>query len=374
MSNGPAQLDEFSYLNKSAVFRKFARKSTEKSHAVLKSCWMILFTGGTFALLHSFDEWVQSIEDNFSRSVDAVGSQSFLEQHGVELFKAPLSLLLFIVYLLTFYRFYVGNIRVFDMIYDEIFEFIDSLHDEKNLKPDWTAPPAKVRDEEYEKLLKYSDNLIKWESFFLILTALIVVFLTVTPANPLKFLIVYSILLIADIFWLTADKIWVKYVAPRQLNVSEARKFFKEKFKSVFGKSVEECDEMFPIHALEVWKENNIQFATIILVVLGLYWTIYYWLPLPTDVPALLRKEVVQLSVLWLGAVAAFANCWIDLKKARRFYHPTFSDAYKKLLASQTTGSGPAAQANAAPEATKGVLQPAEKDVGQSPEGDSGRT
>ncbi|HWX82038.1 MAG TPA: hypothetical protein VNZ48_00435 [Xanthobacteraceae bacterium] len=349
MPDGPAQIDEYSYLNRPAVFRKFARKAAEKSHAVLKSCWMILFTGGTFALLHSFDEWVQSVEDMF-KSVDPIGSQSFLELHGIELFKAPLSFVLFVVYLLTFYRFYVGNIRVFDMIYDEVFEFIDSLHDEKNFQPNDEnnsqpkRPAPESKDDEYGKLLEYSDNLIKWESFFLIMTALIVVFLTVTPLNPLKFLIVYFILLFFDILWLTADKLWVKYVAIHQFDVREARNFFRSKFKKVFGKPGQACDKMFPSHALKTWEDNNIWFATVIFIILGTYCAIYYcYEPPPTNVPPLLRKEAVELMVLWLGAAAALANCCIDLRKAWTFYHPTFSDAYKELLKSQTTSSGSAA-------------------------------
>jgi hypothetical protein len=348
MSNGPAQAD-LSYLNKPAVFRKFARKATEKSHAVLKSCWMILFTGGTFALLHSFDDL---IDCKFYSTYTA--SELADNNHCRDIFASNsyfcLSVLLFIVYILTFYRFYVGNIRVFDMIYDEVFEFVDSLYDEKNLKSGRTAPPAEYKDKEYENLLRYSDNIIKWESFFLILTALIVVYLTVTPLNPLKFLIVYFALLVADIFWLATDGIWVKYGAPRQFDVSEARKFFKEKFKSVFEGPGEECEKMFPSYALMVWKRNNIWSATLILIILVMYSAIhFYYLPPPTDVSPLLQKESVELFALWLGAIAAFANCWVDLKKAWAFYHPTFSGAYERLLESERASSTAAARVKAAP-------------------------
>ena len=180
------------FVNRIVIFRSFAREATKNSHSAIKACWAILFTGGTIALLHSFDNLINC---RFSLDLSPQQIQDPLcSEIQTNPFYFYLVVLLFVIYLLTFYRFYVGNIRVFDMIYDEVFKFIDSLHE--------VGTQGKREDEDYQNLLDYSDNLIKWESLFLILTTLIIVYLTVTPLNAAKFLSVYEFLLVADVIWL----------------------------------------------------------------------------------------------------------------------------------------------------------------------------
>ena len=58
MPGEPMQAN-YAGLKKIAIFRSFAEEATKNSHNARKMVWAILFTGGTFQLLHSFDEWLE---------------------------------------------------------------------------------------------------------------------------------------------------------------------------------------------------------------------------------------------------------------------------------------------------------------------------
>lgn len=102
------------------LFRKFAGTAIENSHGAIKQVWVALFAGGTFALIKSFDE-LMGCAGFFDRPGTCNG---FLQKvHNCPSDRVYLLLLLFtlyFVYILTFYRFYVGNVRVFDMRYIEV--------------------------------------------------------------------------------------------------------------------------------------------------------------------------------------------------------------------------------------------------------------
>jgi hypothetical protein len=344
-----------------AIFRKFAQRATKNSHNALKTCWTILFTGGTFALLHSFDDLIDcklyldykaaaELADN-SHCGDIYSSASYFW----------LSALLLFVYVLTFYRFYVGNIRVFDMIYDEVFEFVASLHekevqDAKDNKKG-VAGDASLRelremhDREYQRLLTYSDSLMKWESIYLIMTVLMIVYLTVGPLFPLKFLIVYFALLVADIVW-SADYLWsVADIAWRRVgavatrlgwwatpadydkvpNAKQARAYFKDRVFEMFPKLENTgFERMFPSYAMRVWHYNNLWCLYYLGLFLGCYLLVDCALKAPVD------RAGVQLSILWCAAIAAVVNCVVDLWLTQDFYHPKFSKSHRTLIGPPT--------------------------------------
>jgi hypothetical protein len=346
-----------------AIFRKFAQRATKNSHNALKTCWTILFTGGTFALLHSFDDLIDcklypkyvapELADN-SHCVDIYSSYSYF----------LLSALLLAVYVLTFYRFYVGNIRVFDMIYDEVFEYVASLHEKdiqearENTAAE-TAEQMKYRhDAEYQQLLAYSDSLMKWESIYLIVTVLIIVYLTVGPLYPLKFLSIYLALLMADIvwsanyFWSVTDLVWRKLnVAIARLNLinwpttaaggdkavdaKKARAYFKDRFFELFP-DLEDTgfERMFPGHAMRIWHINNLWCFYYIGLFMGCYVLFDNALNVPGDWSAQ-QRAAVELWLLWCGAIAAIANCLVDLWLARDFYNPKFGKGHQIVIGPQ---------------------------------------
>jgi hypothetical protein len=298
-----AQDDLYGDLNKIAVFRKFAEEATKNSHTAIKQVWAALFTGGTFALLHQFDRWVKWLERVFSLLAAHAPPAELL----FEIQALALSLLLFVVYLLTFYRFYVGNIRVFDMKYDEVFKFISALHDDKN----WNRPGSVPPETDYQGLLDYGSRLSKRETFLLMMTTLLVVFLTVTPLNPLKFLVTYLFLLTFDLGWMLLG--------------SDGPSFFSARLYGVFGALLPEhlIEEVFPEYATARWHRNNRICLMLLLVVLLLY-ALFSLGDYPSSGTAL-------PILLWCGGAIAFMNCWVDLRDTWAFYNPKFSLAYASV-------------------------------------------
>jgi hypothetical protein len=314
----PARLD------KVAVFRSFAEEATKNSHTTIKQVWTILFTGGTFALLHSFDRLIMSYENIiFDGSVDIIGPQSWCgrhgmdlstlvcwgERHGMELSTLTVSLLLFVVYLLTFYRFYVGNIRVFDMKYDEALKLINNYYKKDN----WEGKPNDSKKNlDYQKLLNYSTRLTGAETFHLMINTLVIVYLTVLPLSPFKFLFVYLILLLLDMHW-----IW-------RSNKGEQH-FLSDRFFEVFSKLPRELiEEVFPKYATDRWHKNNRICFVILLFTLTFYMMISWG-----DYEG---GEQVQQILLWCGAGVAFLNCYVDLHDTWDFYNPKFSQAHKSVV------------------------------------------
>lgn len=328
MSNGAKQRN-YTGLNKIAVFRSFAEEATKNSHNTIKAVWTILFTGGTFALLHSFDEWLISFENNIwpDGSIDPRHGGWF-ELHGMELLTAIISLLLFAVYLLTFYRFYVGNIRVFDMKYDEVFKFINSLHKSEN----WEGIPHETTKEEKEKtknldyqdLLDYTTSLSGPEIFILMVNTLVIVYLTVLPLNPLKFLVVYWILLVLDMAWILIGKKSTHFFETRLFEV------LRDKLSNPKAASM----PRFPRYATVRWNWINLAFAIFIGIVLAIYL-----------VDAICSSSVGldwhKNGLLALAALLALANCIIDLVWTWDFYNPKFSDSHKIVIAPQPAPQQP---------------------------------
>jgi hypothetical protein len=295
-------------MKKVVIFRKFAREATKNSHAAIKGCWMILFTGGTLALLRSFDELIECKFPLLKSGLSGIHCNQSIDN-----FSFFLSLSLFIVYILTFYRFYVGNIRVFDIRYDEVFKFIDSLHDEKNQQNIDQRDPAETLD--YHNLLHYSDSLIKRESIYLIVPTLIIVYLTVTPLNPFKFLCVYLLLLLLDIVWL----IWnLRFLADAQHDHTE---YLIARFFEVFPELKETgFDKTFPKRASRTWSINNSCFAIIILAILIAY---FFDFRICSDWTDISNRQFLLAA----GALAALANCILDLLLTWKFYNPKFGEA-----------------------------------------------
>jgi hypothetical protein len=342
------------------IFYQFARKATGKSHEALKNCWVILFAGGTFALIHSFDDFINCSFFSWSLPQGYATSHPFCSDIKPYNYYFFLSLLLFFVYGLTFYRFYVGNIRMFDIIYNEVFEFFDNLE--------------KIKSVDRLKLLEYSGSLMKGESFFLILTAMIIVYLTVTPINPPKFLTTYLILLAADIAWM----VWMKWSSSSKTTLEVRGSYFSDEFETTFERLRHtKFRKVFPSYAICIWNGNNIVFLVIIFIILATYRLLFNHV-----------NEETELLVLWCGAGAALLNCVLDIGCAWDFYHPKFTDAYKIVADPNPPQRDKPPQGDiecwlcrllfiitcrcAPSKATNSVSEPADKHVSNAPTADGG--
>jgi hypothetical protein len=125
--------------------RAFASEAISNSHAGIKGCWMIVFSAGTFAALSTMKDVLIQVHW-FNGTVPP---DKHIDQHPLICF------LLFVVFVLTFLRFYIGGVRVFDIRYSEIFRLVNTELSEK-LK-DTSGFEQFARDSETFRLLNTED-------------------------------------------------------------------------------------------------------------------------------------------------------------------------------------------------------------------------
>jgi hypothetical protein len=310
-------------VNKKKLFRRFAGEAIKNSHIAIKSCWMILFTGGTVALLNSFDRLTSC---TFSLPSEALRCSethlSYAHWSASHWYFFFLYLSLFAVYVLTFYRFYVGNIRVFDIRYDEVFKFVANMCDKDIL----LKVDQALEDAEYQHLFEYSDVWIKKESIFLILQTLLIVYLAVVVLHPARFITIYFIILSLDVAWIKWNE---KMETPRQT----LQTYFSNKFFEIFDElkpREKDIRKMFPSGAMKLWRENN-AIATIVLAPLvALIWFAELVPDVSSDV--FFSNDILTAVMFGLSAVVLLYNCISDLYETRTFYNPQFNDAHKLVV------------------------------------------
>jgi hypothetical protein len=312
-------------VNKKKLFRKVAGEAIRNSHIAIKNCWMILFTGGTVALLNQFDRLTGCVFTG-ARHVNHCSDihlNSTMSTFSHWYFVALYSSLIF-VYFLTFYRFYVGNVRVFDIRYDEVFKFITSLSD-KDIRPN-VDPNSE--DAEYQALFSYSDVWIKKESVVLMLQTFLVIYLALLILHPLKFMLVYLLVLFVDCWWIA----WSAFSAKGKNNLQT---LFSEKFFEIFGELKERketINKMFPSGAMSVWHKNNSIFAIILLPLVALSLLVDVDADAVKYISSVAPKDVVVEVLFALGAISMLANCAADLWRARTFYSPLFGENHRLVV------------------------------------------
>lgn len=335
--------EESNIAREKRLFRLAAVEAIKNSHNAIKSVWTILFTGGTFALLNSFDHVVEcSLVDPSERAAATVGTGfpckdlAYLSGY----YGFPIYLGLIVVYVATFYRFYVGNIRVFDIRYNEAIEFVKNLAAKRS---------ETDQDAEYDWLLDYNDRWKKIENIYLMFKTLVIVYLTVSIANPLKFEVVYLLLLLMDILWIVSD--WTgrntrrlfRYVRRKLMErfcggISSQTKEIEEplyikKFFGSFEKSRQKgqgsegekipsgLEKMFPQAAFRIWGRNNSVFAVLLcifVVPLGLCHLGVHVFESPIS-------HELETRILIGGVLLMLGNCVFDLGLTWDFYNPPYS-------------------------------------------------
>lgn len=335
------------------VYRKFASTAIENSHVAIKQVWVALFTGGTFALINSAENLIECGQLLVAHSTDTkkLGEVCREPFYAWDIFwYASIFAPLFIIYLLTFYRFYVGNIRVFDMKYIEVGKYVSHLAEanekllaeeekatfsahKKDRLVDKKKKAAETIDQYYADFFSYIDKNARWESIYLIFLTLIVVSLTIAVNHPALFLATYVLLLAIDIIWIefaqskTSGNSFVQDF--RELFVSSLKLSNLEEHTPGLAASM----KMFPQTARGVWLWNNVGFALALVVVVALIY-----------LDSIGTQENKWLYVL--GAALAFLNCILDLVLAWRFYNPRFAQCYKLLPADAPSGDADPQSAN----------------------------
>jgi hypothetical protein len=206
------------------IFRKVAGTAIENSHAAIKQVWVVLFAAGTYVLIKSFDDLMGCMKS----PTDACNSSTFLKDNlvhwkvwlSVPTLDFVLLISLYIIYVLTFYRFYVGNIRVFDIRYIEIGKFVTLIAEkleaklkklEKDKCKDTTAAQndvIKERDGLYGSFFEYNEGRSRFgDSIFLIFKTLTIVSLTIEINNPTAFMTIYGVVLVLDLGWMVGNKL-----------------------------------------------------------------------------------------------------------------------------------------------------------------------
>jgi hypothetical protein len=300
---------------KRKVFRQFAARATANSHNAIKACWIAIFAGGTASFVFSLHDLL-----NCADLLEHDRSDHFNELH-CGAYVLPISpvqfviyLALYLIYALTLFRFYVGNSRIFDEQYSEVFDFLYSLESHESLSGD-----------EDEKAFEYGDA--TWrriEVFILLIQSFVLVSLTTEMANPANFATIYTCVLFIDVSWIffIIDIIrFIRSVLWSQIGKQEYEdlsKYFSIRFFNYFGHNIEklwEAKVLFPQTAMKVWQVNNA--LTFIVLVASLS----------------LRTSYFADRVLFEDLIIAvmLANCLVDLRLTWGFYVPRFLHTYQNI-------------------------------------------
>ncbi|MGD0189333.1 MAG: hypothetical protein ABSD74_01190 [Rhizomicrobium sp.] len=288
------------------IFHEIAGNAVENSHNAIKQVWVALFAGGTFSFIKSFDDLMHCAHVFFPYPDERVHC-SWLLGGDNESIRLAICISLYVAYALTFYRFYVGNIRVFDLRYVEIVKFTKLLYESDRAA--------------FERLFDHLDEGRRWDSIYLIFKTFVIISLTIEINTPFIFFSIYFLVLLLDVAWIRIA------IHPRPL--------FKPLFFETIGLPAElgsatsgwpqesrvaykELEMTFSSHAMTIWTRNNTIFSIIMLVLIPL--------------PYLYRGSDLELYSLILLSLCVIMNSLIDLIMTWNFYNPKFSKGYRLFL------------------------------------------
>ncbi|QPF88511.1 hypothetical protein [Bradyrhizobium commune] len=395
-----SRLDSEVALNHEArkeVFRKVAGTAIENSHAALKQTWVAIFAGGTYQLIRSFDNFISCTRVTPSdiaqaKNIKEVCEISYLHQYMTKTPAVPWSeigllLAFYLIYVLTFYRFYVGNIRVFDMRYIEIGRFVALLSEkleaaakksaetptcsEKRAGKTTESKAAELmktanaqRDQLYRDFFDYNNKQKRIvDSLLLMIKTLTIVGLTLEINNPPVFITIYALVLLFDLGWMQVsnliDSLRKRFYASQTSEGDEkfpeadlktplsGNPFFvynyfywlgltravqnpepvgKEREPRAPQKRERELITIFPSRAIKWWTRiNAICFG--LLAILGVP---FYFPSVSTNLLWFVPSQYVLFAMA--GAVM-LANCVADLYATWGFYNPLFETAHDFIIA-----------------------------------------
>jgi hypothetical protein len=293
------------------LVRSYISTSIANSHIAIKNCWLIMFSAGTFAALSALNVSLRC-EDYLHGapatcpSTPAIWNSTVLN-----------SLAGIFIFVLTFARFYLGDVRIFDEKYSEVFSLVlETIKARQDPLP--TADDQKKLLTEslelFVRLLRYNDaRLLKFEGIWLIFQTLIIVFLAFQISDPYNFYTVYGILLLSNSIWLVLTNV---VVSPTITEINQAVFYFHASDKSFFGR--------FPRLAAWRWAVNNVIHCAALCVVV--------YLSHRSNLTVVSDSQPYGL-LIW-GYGICISNCVADFILTRDFYFPKFYDFYKAYEAS----------------------------------------
>jgi hypothetical protein len=286
------------------LVRTYISNSIANSHSAIKNCWLIMFSAGTFAALSALNITLRcdgylSGPPTICPTAPAIWNNPVLN-----------SLFGIFIFVLTFARFYLGDVRIFDEKYSEIYSLVVETIKARQ-------DPLPVEEEKKEllnesldlflRLLRYNDaRLLKFEGIWLIFQTLIIVFLAFQINDPYNFFTVYGVLLLSNSIWLILTNV---FVSSTITEINQKIFYFHSRDKSFSGK--------FPRLASLRWATNNLIHCAGLCIVV--YFSHRWYAPLRPSSYALL---------IW-GYLICVSNCIVDFVVTRDFYFPKFYDFYK---------------------------------------------
>ena len=276
------------------LMRKYISESISNSHGGIKSCWLIMFSAGTMAALTRINASLQC--HHWLRTATVA--------QDCQYYNLPMAFyfMTFIIFFLTFARFYVGDVRIFDIRYTEIFRLVNDEID---------SMPETASREKFQILLAHSDrSLFKYEIIYLLFQTLVVVFLAHQVDDVDNFVVVYICLMFANSAWLSLMNLGIDPVTYGIV-------------KGVFGRRQphDSFGAAFPRSAAWVWIKNNVVHG-VALTALAIA---------NAQFPRALGA-VQESAYYGLCLALCASNCLADFWFARGFYFPKFATFYRNSL------------------------------------------
>jgi len=213
--------------------------------------------------------------------------------------------LAFVIFFLTFARFYLGDVRLFDTRYSEVYKLVNEEIDAHGGTDD---------SDRFSKILAHSDrNMLKFEGIWLIFQTLIVVFLAYQIDVPSNFVGVYITLLICNSVWLIIMNRVMEPTTSHAIN--DIFPFAKKESRGFRAR--------FPRVASNIWTINNLFHAGALLFVI--YCGVGF---LNSKGYSFYANELAGNTPLTC-LVICLSNCVIDFLLARNLYFPRFSQFYR---------------------------------------------
>jgi hypothetical protein len=307
------------------LVRTYISNSIANSSNAIKNCWLIMFSAGTFAALSALNLTLRC--EGYLSGAPAIcpTSPSLWNSSVLN------SLVGIVVFVLTFARFYLGDVRIFDEKYSEIyFLVLETIKARQDPQP-VAAREKKLLSESldlFPRLLRYNDATpLKFEGIWLIFQTLIIVFLAFQINDPYNFFTIYGMLLLSNSIWLILTNIVVSSTITQ---INQQIFYFHAQDNSFVGK--------FPRLASWRWAINNLLHCAGLCVVVYFSHRLVWGTTLASQ----------QYDLLIWGYAICISNCIFDFVVTRDFYFPKFFDFYKAYEASTMLGveaAGPTGEA-----------------------------
>jgi hypothetical protein len=302
-----------------AIARTYILEAIKNSHNSLKTCWTIVFAAGTFCAASTLH--------------DILASKGWLDPKGPRLMPAfsydeplPFYFISFIVFFLTFSRFYIAGTRVFDFRYFEIFTLAA-----KAVELDASGARTNFRS-----LMEISDKasnasilqgFAKWEALVWLFQTLIVVFLATNIGYTSNFLSSYCFLLLFSGTWLL---VWEKWGNKRINHI----------YNKILHNSNEKTDNSSIEKSSDIWLFNNLICGVLVFLVLYTQHNRAI-----TDALDAMTVSSAGADSWWnqtrlnaIGLGLCVANCFLDFFVARDLYLPKFLNEYDKAAGEPLKG------------------------------------